>query len=159
VVVAGSDERCFALPEPLNLALDLEVALSVQHDVDLVERVRRLPVRLGRDEDVDPDLEPPSTRAPPRSRLPYLRGELQWQRRRPARPRPYQAESASQFASESVTSTGRTIQTPTVSTMAMVANLRDRSFGGLPQWPIVVQSDASGSFTERRIRLLASAAP
>ena len=57
MVGSGRDEDGLALGEPLSLVLDLERALSVEDDVDLVEGVRRLPVGLGRDEDVDADLE------------------------------------------------------------------------------------------------------
>src|SRR5262249_14767723 len=40
------------------LALDLEHSASLDYEIDLVVVVWRLPVRLGCDENVDPDLEP-----------------------------------------------------------------------------------------------------
>ena len=46
-----------ALLERRRDALDLEHAAALEHDVDLVVLVRLLPVRLGRDEHVDADLE------------------------------------------------------------------------------------------------------
>ena len=55
------------------------------------------------------------------------------------------------------TSVGKTIQTPTMRTIAMIANVREPSFGGLPQWPMSSQTASSGSRTESRIRLDAPA--
>jgi hypothetical protein len=53
VVGAGGDEDGVALDKRRLLALDLEDARSLEHDVDLVFVVWLLAVRLGRDQDVD----------------------------------------------------------------------------------------------------------
>ena len=57
MVGAGLDEDGGALAHRDALALDLEHAGSLEHDVDLVVLVRLLAVGLGRDERVDADLE------------------------------------------------------------------------------------------------------
>ena len=58
MVGSGRDERGLAFADLDLLALDLEHASPLEHDVDLVVDVRLLPVGLGRDEHVDADLEP-----------------------------------------------------------------------------------------------------
>src|ERR687888_89662 len=58
MVCAGLDEDGAPFPDANLFALDLEHARPLQDDVDLVVLVRLLPVRLGRDEHVDADLEP-----------------------------------------------------------------------------------------------------
>lgn len=57
MVGSGGDEDRISLRDVPKLALDLDIALAVEHDVDLVERMRRLTVGLGSDEHVDADLE------------------------------------------------------------------------------------------------------
>ena len=54
----GGDEHRLALDEVDLLVFDLERAGALEDDVDLVVLVRLLAVGLGRDEDVDADLEP-----------------------------------------------------------------------------------------------------
>ena len=54
---AGADEDRASLLELDRLALDVEGARPFEHDVDLVPLVRLLAIGLGRDEDVDPDLD------------------------------------------------------------------------------------------------------
>src|SRR5262245_31567791 len=51
------DEERASLLERRFHAFDVEHAAALEHDVDLVELVGLLPVGLGRDEDVDADLE------------------------------------------------------------------------------------------------------
>src|SRR5436853_583576 len=74
MVRARGDEAGVADVHRDALALDVEHARALEHDVDLVVVVRLLPVRLGRDEDVDAELEtrrlvddliPPAGRARP----------------------------------------------------------------------------------------------
>jgi len=57
MVGSGGDEDRVSLREVPWLSLDLDVTLAVEHDVDLVERMRRLAVGLWSDEHVDADLE------------------------------------------------------------------------------------------------------
>ena len=58
VLVAGPDEDGFPFFEMPYVTFDLDVALAVENDVDLIEVVWHLPVRFGSDQDVDADLEP-----------------------------------------------------------------------------------------------------
>ncbi len=55
---ACRDEQRHPLVEGRRRLLDLEDAASFEHDVDLVLVVGLLPIGLGRDEDIDADLEP-----------------------------------------------------------------------------------------------------
>jgi hypothetical protein len=57
VVGAGLDENGASLTDSHLLALDLQRAGALEHDVELVVLVRLLTIRLGRDQDVDADLE------------------------------------------------------------------------------------------------------
>ena len=70
MVGAGLDEDGVALGHRDALALDLEHARPFEDDVDLVVVVGLLPVGLGRDEDVDAELDARATRGRPRSRRP-----------------------------------------------------------------------------------------
>ncbi len=58
MIRARLDEDGVALLHRHRLALDVEDALSLEDDVDLVVLVRLLAVGLGRDEHVDAQLEP-----------------------------------------------------------------------------------------------------
>jgi hypothetical protein len=58
VLSAGGDEDRLSLRELDLLALDRQHSGALEDDVDLVLLVRLLAVGLGRDEDVDADLEP-----------------------------------------------------------------------------------------------------
>ena len=55
---AGGHEHRVALAQLGLRPFDVEHAVSLEDDVDLVVLVRLLAVGLGRDEDVDADLEP-----------------------------------------------------------------------------------------------------
>ncbi len=94
------NEHGLALRDAVRSSVDLDVALAVEHDVHLVERVRRLTIGRGRDEHVDADLqarrlvdEPrsprrlrPAGQLSPRPRSPACRRRYQCARRsRPGR--------------------------------------------------------------------------